>query len=166
MQYIYNNKNTNTVDGLFKTKYFFLGLIIFFVSIFGIINAQAANETEVCRDVPHAAFIRHPRGCNAYYVCWHGRPHARECPVGYKFDVSGICDYPQFVNCGTCSPYGSSTIRVEGSCSRYIECRNGAGRLSECRRGLLFDVNTGTCREAHLVDCTEREPIITSKFYY
>lgn len=138
------------------------------MAIIGIVKAQAINDTSICQGVPQAAFIRHPGGCNRYYVCWNGRPHARECPAGFKFEISGVCDYPQFVNCGKCSPYGTTAIRYPGSCSQYIECRNGTATNSTCKNGLNFDPSTGTCREAHLVDCVEQEPLppIASKIYY
>lgn len=125
-----------------------------------VIGTVTAHQN-VCENVPQAAFIRHPRGCSSYFVCWNGRPHARDCPPGLKFEVSGICDFPQFVDCGACSPYGFQTIRDPASCGRYILCRNGHATKKQCADGLHFDVNTLTCREAHLVNCTERPATTT-----
>lgn len=134
--------------------------IIFAAFLIGVAKAQ---QSLVCANVPHASFVRHPRGCHSYYVCMNGTAHARDCPPGLKFEVSGICEFPKHVDCSACSPFGFQSIRYPGSCRRYIECNQGERTILECSPGLYFDTVTLSCNLASLVNCTEA-PATTTPF--
>lgn len=130
------------------------GIVFCLIVAFACMQADGALS-RVCQGVPHAGFIRHPRGCNWYFVCMNGVPFGRPCPEGYNFDVrnGGACDYPQFVNCSACSPHGNLAIRVPGTCDRYIQCVNGTSTELQCSAGQYFDPNEQTCRPQNLVEC-------------
>lgn len=129
--------------------------IVFCFMVACIAPQIIASHPGVCDNVPSRTFIRHPRGCNSYYVCMNGQAYARDCPPGLKFEVSGICDFPQYVDCGACSPHGVQSIRVPGTCNRYTRCNNGQSTHLQCGDGQYFDTTTLTCRSQHLVNCTE-----------
>lgn len=135
-------------------------IVLCLIVIFGCMQINAA-PSRVCENVPHASFVRHPRGCNSYYVCMNGVPFPRDCPPDLMFEISGICDHPQFVNCSLCSPFGTQLIRVPGTCHRYIQCVNGISTELQCSDGNFFDTNTLTCRPQADVDCVPT-PVTTA----
>lgn len=117
-------------------------------------GAAVAHPSLACRNAPHKSFVRNPSGCSWYYVCMNETAHAKECPPGLVFDVRGKCNFPQDVDCGTCSRFGFQAIRYPDSCRRYIECNNGDRKELECSEGLYFDTELESCNLSHLVDCT------------
>lgn len=136
------------------------GIVFGLIVALGCMQIHAANA-RVCENVPNASFIRHPRGCDSYFVCMNGVAFARNCPDGLMFDVTGICDYPQFVNCGNCSPHGQTKIRVPGTCDRFIQCNNGTSTEMQCSAGQYFDTNTLACRAQSEVACVPA-PVTTT----
>lgn len=144
-------------------------IVFCLIVAFGCMQINAALS-RVCENVPHASFIRHPRGCNSYFVCMNGVPFARDCPDELMFEVSGICDFPQFVDCGRCSPHGQIMIRAPGTCDRYIQCTNGTSIEMQCGAGLFFDTDTLMCRPQSDVVCipspTPTATPTTSKFSF
>ncbi|XP_062564148.1 protein obstructor-E-like [Armigeres subalbatus] len=106
-----------------------------------------------------ATMVPDPRDCSRYYICFRREPvggisHA--CNDGLLFDpISRRCDLAANVEClvpdppisTECPPTGLHYIPEAGSCSTYFICLDGdrIGPLS-CAAGLIFDINTRTCR--------------------
>lgn len=155
----YSRSNYESTEMTWHTFEIVLCLIV----AFGCVQINATdNATEVCENVPASLpFVRHPRGCNSYYVCWNGVVYVRDCPDGFMFDASGICEYPRNVDCNQCSPHGQTIIRVFDTCDQFIKCSNGESTRMQCAAGLYFDTNTLTCRQQNEVECVPA-PITTT----
>lgn len=145
-------------------------IVLYLIVAFGCMQINA-TDPRVCENVPAAVpFVRHPRGCNSYYVCWNGVAYTRDCPDGLNFDARGVCEYPRNVDCSQCTPHGQTIIRVYDTCDQFIQCNNGKSTRMQCEAGLYFDTDTLKCRPHNEVACVPA-PITTTtsttgKFFF
>jgi len=91
--------------------------------------------------------------CDKYAVCAHGTKTVLLCPDGKAFSLqTSRCDLLSKVDCGdrpklqtpkstTLCPRenGFFPFPAEHSCEKYIDCRNGVGRVLSCGAGAVFD---------------------------
>lgn len=134
--------------GLFR-----LGIVFSLVLVLSSVGIDA-DLTKVCENVPNNALIRHPWGCNYYFVCLNNLAYFNICTEPLLFDGIGNCTDPKSVDCSRCSPHGQYAIRVPGTCDSFINCDNGSPTVMHCSSGKYFDTNAQVCRHQNEVKCT------------
>jgi len=91
--------------------------------------------------------------CDKYAVCNHGTKTVLLCPDGKAFSLhNSRCDLLSKVDCEgrpKLQPAKSTSLcprengffpfPAEHSCEKYIDCRNGVGRVLSCGAGAVFD---------------------------
>lgn len=87
--------------------------------------------------------------CNAYILCINKVGVKIYCSPGLYFNrMTGTCDLPENVEClednYDCSE-SSGRYLLEGSCSYFVECRDGEKSVKTCPEGLQFNRSSEMC---------------------
>ncbi|XP_075160120.1 uncharacterized protein LOC142233179 [Haematobia irritans] len=68
----------------------------------GKLSTMFTSKNQICYNVTDGNFIRDPKHCNVYYICYRHQPHTRQCPGNLYFDPTlRRCNLPELVNCET-----------------------------------------------------------------
>ena len=107
--------------------------------------AKVAVQANPCFEQPDGV-INDYSGCRNYFECVDGLPFSYQCPVGYHFDAVNIsCELEEYVKCEQCPAEGTLVYRLEGSCRKFVLCRNGVAKHYECPIDDVFDTNNLLC---------------------
>lgn len=121
------------------------------------------ERCEVDDDRYNPIHFSHPSDCQMFYKCFNNRAYKVSCPEGLHFNSkTNACDYPEVAKCKKvlrinaasevvvpsipdCSHGQNLNFAVQGSNTRYFECRNGDVFLMECGPKEHFNINTRRC---------------------
>ncbi|KAH8379305.1 hypothetical protein KR009_004132, partial [Drosophila setifemur] len=129
--------------------------------------ATLANSNLYCGnrcEGKDAMWVSDPTECHKYFYCQNGVPLAGMCHVGQHFEettqacVHGLDSLCVDVN-NICELVPEKTkFRKDDDCGSYYECdKVGNHELKSCitsKKRQYFDVESGSCVEPKLVDCT------------
>lgn len=88
-----------------------------------------------------------PGDCSSYIMCIDKVARRMHCSAGLYFNpMTGTCDFQENVHCTSddqCSESGR--FLYQGSCSYFVECRNGNKTVRTCAEGLQFNASSEMC---------------------
>lgn len=128
------------------------------------------------KDKNHPTHFAHPTNCQMFYKCFNNFAYKTSCPESLHFNPkTEACDYPSVAKCKVstteskrillptipnCTHGREVTFAMQGSLTRYFECRQGEVYLLECAKNEFFNINIMKCDSlSRNVDWQSYEPM-------